>query len=265
MSFRSSLARHLPSWLNEGDKEEPGIAFRLLWTFALVVDAAADTALQGVLASVGRGTPTALPHMAEERGIIRAQGESDDDYGARLRAWVARWKTAGSALALARSIHEYCANHPRVRIVTRGSFFVTLEPDGTTSARFSVVEWDWDSATNPDRANDWADIWVIVYPTQWAHADGWGEPGDVWGGDAGFGHEVPRVDVDAIVGELRKWKSAHTCIRAVVWTDDEDMFDPDVPASLPDGAWGTWGVMDGDDYVPSSRDLFHCRYWEPVA
>ena len=265
MSLRDILARNLPSWLNEGDTEIPGVSFRMLWTFALVADAAVDTALQGIVAATGNGTPTALPHIAEERGIIRGQGESDADYVARLRTWVARWKAAGSALAIARSIHEYCANHPRIRIVTRHSFWVTLEADGSTSNQFGVVPWNWDGVSHPERANDWADIWIIVYPTQWDSAIDWGTSGDVWGGSEGFGHDVPRVDADALVGELRKWKSAHTCIRAVVWTDDPDMFDPDDPFSLPDGTWGTWGMMSGTDYVPSGRDLTHCRYWELVA
>ena len=123
--------------------------------------------------------------------------------------------------------------------------------DGTTSTY--EAPWDWDSVSNPERANYDSDLWVIVTspsPGQWAHDSAWGDRS--WG-DApmGFGHDCLREEVDAVKGLLSQWKGNHNRIRAVIWADDD---------VTPDGTWGQWGTR-GASRVPARQSTF--RYWEP--
>src|SRR6185436_7354081 len=122
---------------------------------------------------------------------------------------------AGSQEAVAIAIHEYLADHPRVRVVNRAGRMVTCAADGSITVE--DVSWDWDSVTNPENATHWWDQWVVVYPTQWSRDGLWGDPG-VWGGDLGFGHDVPRADVDAVLALFRQYKAEQTYIRTVIWS-----------------------------------------------
>ncbi|AKV03199.1 hypothetical protein AKJ09_09862 [Labilithrix luteola] len=251
MNLRDYLSEYVPSWLADDGPESPSYGFRFLWSVALLVDAAVDVAMQGQLAAVTRGTPTALPLIADERGIRRGQEESEESWAERLRGWIARWKDAGSDRAVARGVHEYLKDHPRVRVISRSGLFVTMNADGSITTKQS--SWDWDSVSYPERASwDW-ESWVVIYTDQFPHCPAWGEDGDVWGGDEGFGQDVPRVVVDDIFADIAQWKSAHQRVRTVIVTTDPTRFDPDNPASLPDGTWGHW---------IGNRDLETCRYWE---
>jgi hypothetical protein len=134
---------------------------------------------------------------------------------------------------------------------------VTVETDGTITQ--DEITWDWDSVSNPERSGFWSEMWVIIYPTPFAIAGNWGI--GTWG-DAplGFGHDVDRQSVDAVKGILAQWKSAHSMVRAVIWTSNATLFNPADPPSLPNGNWGMWSDGTGQ---PSDRRLTDCRYWEP--
>jgi hypothetical protein len=221
----------------------------------------------------GAGTPTALPSIGRSRGIIRGQGETDASYASRLRGWLDRWRLAGSAEGIARALHEYLGNHPRVRVIQRSrddvgllswdTLWVTVGEDGTITRE--IAPWNWDGTSHPERNPAfWSDLWIVIYPTQWAHAPTWGAVGDTWGDDGyGLGHDVSREEYDAVLGQIAQWKAAHTRVRAVVWTSDGSLFDPDVPSSGPDGTWGAWGGTGSGPRTASGREMTSCRYWEP--
>lgn len=224
-------------------------------------DALMDVLIQGIRASwPGVGTPTALALTGRSRGIIRGQADTNDQYATKLTQWLDRWRLAGTAETLAIALHEYLGDSPRVRVVNRAGRWLTVDTDGTITR--DTAAWDWDSVSNPERSGYWSEIWVIIYPTQWAIAGNWGDGTD-WGDSKdGFGHDVTQQEVDAVTGLLAQWKSAHTKVRTVIWTSDGTLFDPATPASLPDGTWGQWGNTDSGTRI-SSRNTTTCRYWEP--
>lgn len=266
--FRDAVRRFVPPWLSDRhfSASKRDVAFRYLWSMVAPLDAAMETLVQGLQAPwPGVGTPTAFPLISRTRGIIRGQDESDEDYAVRLRAWLDTWRDAGSAETLARQIRSYLRNHPRVRIVNRAGVWFTVNEDGSEE-RHSAA-WNWDGTSNPERSGYWSEIWIIVYPTQWdtdpPFLDTAGAP--TWGSDTlGIGHDVTREEYDAVLGLIAQWKAAHTKVRAVIWTSDAALFDPEVPASLPDGTWGQWGNGSGSgSRVLGGRNVTTCRYWEP--
>jgi hypothetical protein len=259
-AVREQLRDYVPWWLQDR-KYSSGkvVGFTFLWVLAAVLDAMAEWLLQSLRAAwPGKGTPTALPYIGRSRGILRGQADTDDAYAARLRMWLDKWRDAGTQRQLAIELHEYLGNAPRVRIVNRAGHMVTVAADGTITE--ATCAWDWDSVTNPERATWWSELWVIVYPTQWATTGTYGDGRD-WGPDParGFGHAVTREEVDAVKAILGAWKAAHSKVRAVIWTSDAALFNPAAPATLPNGRWGQWSIAG----APSDRNVSTCRYWEP--
>lgn len=259
--FRDVFASFIPPWLSD----RPGFhaSYQYLWSMIAPLDAAAELLVQGLQATwPGIGTPTALPLIERMRGIVRGVGESDADYVARVSTWLDLWRAAGSAEAIAHAIQAYLPGHPQIRIVTRSGFWVTLHTDGTITTQQGT--WNWDGVSNPERAGFWSEIWVIVYPDAWSETGTFLNTGNTWGSDVlGIGHDVDRTQNDAILGMIAQWKSAHTYCRAVIWTTDATLFDPNTPASLPNGTWGQWSSPGTGPRVASGRNTTTCRYWEP--
>lgn len=257
MSLRDSLRRYVPAWISDRYSDKVAVGFGLLWTMARVVDVTVAQVLEGAYAASGKNL-TALKYVGDARGIVRGRLDTDESYRQKMSTWVDRWRTAGSALRLATEIAEYIGD-ARVRIVTRGGQWVTVDPDGTVTRHEAA--WDWDSVSHPERAGFWSEMFVIVY-SPWPL-----RPGTLGGiEDDGFalGHMVPRESVDVVKQLIDRWKAAHTMIRAVIWTTDSTAFDPEAPGSLmPDGTWGAWSFNDGGSQVRSGRDWTSCRYWEP--
>ncbi len=267
LRFRDTLSRYVVPWLSERPGRLLGrtVGYRYLRTMTSQLDAIADVALDALQAPwPGRGTPTALPSIGRSRGMIRGQGESDGDYAARMIPWLDRARQYGSMLAVGRAVHEYLANRPRVRVYNRAGFCTEIAQTTGAVTKYEAgsTSWDWDSVSNPERSGFWWDLWICVYPTQWADSGLWGD-GRFWGArDSGIGHVVSRVEVDALKSEIEQYKSAHSHVRAVIWTSDETLFDPTSPATQPDGTWGQWSLPGSDPRVPGGRNTTSCRYWE---
>lgn len=267
--LRDTLRRLVPWWLS--DRSPPGVdpgpsntnvGFRFIWSMVAPLDNAVEQIVQGIQAAwPGVGTPTALPYIGRTRGIVRGMTETDDHYAERLRGWLEA-HAAQRTVGLATQLHEYIDGNPRVRIVTRRGDWVTVDTDGTVS--FATQAWDWDSVSNPERSGDWSDLWIIIYPTTWAARAG--TLGGLTGDDGyGIGQMVPHANADTVRQIIAEWKGAHSRIRCVVWTTLSTQFDPATPASLPNGKWGQWSNEEAGSgsRVASSRDLTHCRFWEP--
>ncbi len=129
--------------------------------------------------------------------------------------------------------------------------------------RAGTTAWDWDSVSHPQRADHWWDLWVCVYPLQWSFSPVLGS-GRKLGAvpNLGVGCTATREEHDALVGLLRQHKSAHSHVRAAIFTTDETLFDPTNPASQPDGEWGSWGTVGGGSRIASHRNTSTCRYLE---
>lgn len=255
--LRERMAEYVPSWLADHDPVGKSYGWRFLTALARFVDAGISAALGASLGAVGKGTPTALKYVGHARGIVRGRFDTDESYAAKFPTWIDRWREAGSQRRLAIELAEYLGD-ARVRVVNRAGHWVTVEADGSITE--TDAEWDWDSVSHPDRVAFWSDLWVVVYPA-WAH-----RPGTLGtlGVDAyALGHLAPRAEIDAVKLGIRRFKAAHSCVRAVIWTSNTSLFDPTNPSSCPNGRWGAWGIYDGSSYVPSDRDLVNCRFWEP--
>lgn len=267
MTIRDLFGRWVPSWLadnaTDDDPSTGSNGYRVLYTCVRFVDSAIAIMMQGSVAAVGRGTPTALPYVGDERGVVRGRFDTDDAYRAKLPTWLDRWREAGQGRRLVREVWEYLGN-ARVRLVTRSGHWITLETNGTMTE--TDAAWDWDSVSHPERnvpgAPWWSDEWLIIYPTYPVRP---GTLGGMTGDDGlGLGHLCPRVEVDQVKLIVNRYKACHSCVRAVIWTSSSTRFDPATPTSKPNGTWGAWGILDGSNhYVPSGRDLTECRYWEP--
>jgi len=260
--LRDQLRDFLPWWLSDRHYSNgKTVAFRYLWTMVAVLDTYVEVAASGLQAAwPGRGTPTALPYIGRTRGILRGLADTDDEYAAKLRMWLEKWARAGSQEQLAIELHEYLANHPRVRIVNRAGHWVTVNEDG--SIETAQATFDWDSISNPERAGFWSEMWIIIYPQGYANRSG--TLGDLTGDDGyGLGLMIPQQHTDAVKTLLSTWKSEHSKVRAVIWTSDGAIFDPTSTTSLPDGQWGMWSMNVGGHQVLSHRNTATCRYLEP--
>lgn len=271
-NLRDFIENSVPSWLSEGDPDNPGFGYRLLWILVLFVDAAIEIVSSGFAAARGRGTSVDVDFVGYgARGLIRNQDEDDEEYARRLGRWIDRAKENGSATRLLLAIHDYLRSHPRVRIFRRDGYCITVEPD-----RSIVIDeetaWDWDSESNPER-NDpdnpyWSDLFIVVYTTsgtseQWSFRPG--TFAEMPGGDDGFafGHMATWKERDELKSLILTCKSAHSCIRCLIWCSDNAKFNPADDASMPNGRWGEWGIASGSSFGPSDRDTTTCRFWEP--
>lgn len=264
LRLRDAISRlPVPWWLSDRRFSGKTVGYRLLWGLISVLDVLLEGLLQGMRAAwPGAGSPAALPYIGRSRGVIRGVADTHAEYAAKLRRWRDRWAIAGSMEWLAREFQDFLGDHPRIRIVSRSGKWLTLEEDGTITR--DGAAWDWDSVSNPERnqpdAPCWSDVWVIVYTSEWIPRQG--ALGDVTNDGFCLGHLATPAWAAELKGVISEG-APHTCVRAVIWTTDEDLFDPDEPSSLPDGTWGTWSLNVGGSRVKSGRDLTSCRYWEP--
>lgn len=261
LRLRDAFKLVLPWWLSDRLESGKTVGYRYLWSVVSTLDGLLEGQLQALQAPwPGQGTPTALPFIGRGRGILRGQNDTDDEYAAKLRGWLDRWLAAGSQLAIAREIHDYLSDHQRVRVINRAGHWVTMNADGSVVT--ADATWDWDSISNPERSGFWSELWVIVYTSQFPDAGTWGD-GRTWGGrDSGLGHVVHRVDHDAVRNLIGTWKSAHSKVRAVIWTTDDALFDPTDVGTCPDGTWGQWSTGGSGSRIASNRVKTTCRYWE---
>jgi len=265
MTLRESLKEYLPSWLNDQQPAGPSWGWRVLSTLARYVDTTTTNVMSAALSSVGKGTPSSLKYLGWARGIVRGRYDTDQQYAAKLRTWIDRNKEAGSQLRLAKELWEYLGGVSFVRIVNRTGQWVEIDTDGTIFETFESSGWDWDSISHPIRSDPsapwWSDMWIIIapdYPLRPLTL------GDLTGDDGfGLGHLCPRHEVDAVKEIINRFKAAHSCVRAVLWTTNPDNYRPGSLGIMPDGTWGAWGMYSSGHYVASGRDLTETRYWEP--
>lgn len=261
LRFRDVIRSFVTPWLSDRGQsvQTATVGFRYIWAMVAPLDAAADVLLQGIRAAwPGAGTPTALSLIGRSRGIVRGVGESDASYAARQIPWLDRHRIAGSQEAVALSLHEFLEGRPRVRVINRAGHRVTVDLDGTMTR--DVIAWDWDSVSHPERATHWWDQWIIIDPCPWPIDGVWGAD-ELWGGGLGFGHDATREDADTVLAIIRQFKAEQTFVRAIIWSYDATLFDPDAPSTMPDGTWGAWSLRSGGAVVPSGRNP-DCRYWE---
>lgn len=271
--WRVSLQRVIPIWQQQRPKAVVG--YRWLWSLITPLDISLENSLQAIN-DWGPGSPdasaTALPLIAQSRGLIQGEAETADHFGARLRGWRATGKQTGKTEILAQQIQQYLGNNPLVRVIQRlystsgatQALYVTANTNGTTSV--ATAAWDWDSISGGEDSTQnftgtqargfWSDTWIVVYPGEWSIA-GLITPLT--------GQHVPAVAKDAILRLVAQYKGVHTFVRAIIYSYNALLFDPATPghAGNPDGTWGRWAKDDGSGNQIPARNVVDARYWIP--
>lgn len=262
--FVDAVAGVVPPWLSfrpAGPKTpERSVGYRLLYAMAGTIDLMMEIAVEGLRARYpGVGTPTALPLIQRDRGIVRGLQESDESAAGRLVGWLDSWRVAGNphnTLAQLAPLFRPSAA-PLMRIVTNAGVWYTLYPDGTVEQQ-ALGNWNWDG-----KPELWARLWVIVYCDDagypWVAEDVWGV--GEWGesGDVGtWGSTATRPEVETILMTIQTWKGGHSLYPYTIIALDPDSFSPASPE--PDGMWGkSYKIVDG---VAVKSRLESARYWD---
>jgi hypothetical protein len=268
-NLRDIIGNLLPSWLAEGDPENSGYGYRVIYGLSLIADGFVEVVASAALTAVGRGLPIDNDLVAQARGLIRHQDETEDDFARRLGTWIDRAKENGNSTRLALAIHDYLRSHPRIRIFRRDGWCITVNTDRSVTVN-GATAWDWDSVSHPSR-NDpaapwWSDLFLVVYTTSGTSTQ-WSPRGGMLGGMTGddgyaLGQLSDKKERDDIQGLRALCKAAHTCLRAIIWCSDTAKFNPASAPTMPDGTWGAWSITSGGHQIPSGRDLATCRFWE---
>lgn len=208
----------------------------------------------------GLGTPTALPLIGQSRGLLQGIGESNDAYALYLRSWLQQWEKAGTLQELLLQVQHYCGGNVRVKGFTRSGKLVDLAANGTIT-KTTGVAWDWDSISNPEKAQHWSEMWIVIYTPPFTEA-----PTGTRDSSLGMGIIMPRVHLDALKSILLDWKAARSRVNTVIFAYDSTLFDPSTPATMPDGNFGRWSKKDPANPGARVRSRFTgARYWEPQA
>ena len=253
MQVRDLVKSIVPWWL-------PDVGYRVLYGIGVMVDLCVEWATQGIQARMpGKGTPTALPSIGEDRRIIRGIDDTDAQYGARLIEFRERWKRAGSIDAVARIVHEYLPGRPQVRVVTRFGKWCNVSTSGVVTLSTNVAElFDWDSMSHPEKRYAWSDMWIIVYPVGTFTAGNWGTgDGQLWGSNSlAFGMTAQVEHMRTLRTLIDEWKAAHSKVVAVIFASNLTQFDPDLIGSMmPDGWWGNYSKRVGGNSVAARPDV----------
>lgn len=262
--FRDMFQRYTPAWLRDRSRSVVGLSagYRFLYSMIEALDDQAQVMLEGLQASwPGVGTPSALPLIGKSRGIVRGVSETDESYGARLQTWLDSWAGAGGAESIALQLHGYIAGGPKVRVISRLGRCVTCDTSGAVTRQL-VPQSFWDYVSHPERFNRWWDEWIIIYPDQWSHSPDTIGTGTI-GGDLGWGHDVTRAENDAIRAIVDTWKAAHSHVVAIIWCNDNSLFDPANPGTTwLDGTCGGWSGRGSGARHASARNNSNLRIWE---
>lgn len=263
------IGSFIPAWM----ANRPGFQTfaKLLFVHALMCDQAIQVALEGVRAGFpGYDERTDnLGLIGASRGLIQGETETADHFIARLQNWLTTAKDMGGDVGMALQLWNYIAGNPPLRVISRNGLFTSVDADGNVTQTQTSGVWNWDSVCSPERANDWWDYWVVIYPTQGYVVDTgvWGDSGEASlppvsnpvDYDIGIGHTCTRAEVGAITTILRQWKGQHVNLKCVIWSYGTDYYAPTGPVSgSPDGTWGLWLNRSTNTPTRNTTD----RFWD---
>jgi hypothetical protein len=270
LQFRSTLASYLPPWLTARLASGKLRAFKFLYTIAMLADAGAEVAVQGVQARFpGLGPTNALPYIGRDRQMRRGFFETAASYAARLPGWLDYHRGRGNAFTIMQQVRAYVAPFvPLMRIVNQSGTWYTINPDGSTETHqtWPASNWIWDgNAALPTR------IWPIIYSDSspiWAPGPNIGAV-NLWNGAIGspgftIGSTATPEQVQTIQTILAETKSAGDAAPNIIISFDEHDFPPTAAPFDPNMPNGTWGE-DWDPAHLTTTRFSAARYWQGVA
>jgi hypothetical protein len=208
-TFRDTLRRILPPWLQHGNAE------LIMFAIGVHIDAIADATVAGAQLRFPGFNGTALPLLGRERRIARGRKESNATYAARLTRWLTDHQRRGGPYAMLAQLHAYYApdNFPIELIYTSGRRF-SMDVAG------NVVRDDPDTSLpldawgiDPYPPEKWAQWFLVLHWPSAIKAEGtwdddpapWDDPTTVW--DLNI-TPADMVDIRLVPTE---WNAAH-CI-----------------------------------------------------
>lgn len=275
-SMRAVLRSLMPWYARQGSA----------WRVLEPLGRAMDKTVQAALDAVWMRCPTVCPEdalsiLGRDRRLPRAPGEPPAAYRRRLLLWLDYWSHAGLPLGLLYAVQSYLyPGYPRVRMVTRGGWWYTLDegasarqtpyeamtlpcaaPAGfaTSPYRYAPaleaaeraafwthvadpVNWDFDSLSNPERVNSWWDFWLIIHPSSYEiQAPYDGPPGLVYDSNTCWGLKVPQGTIDTLRTLIRMFKRAGSECRNILFAPTLDDFDPYAAVNAAGMPDGWWG------------------------
>lgn len=283
--WRSSLAAFIPYW-----QSWRGAELRVGWTFLQAMATPVDIERELLFQSANdaapgspNSAPDALPLIANSRGLIQGEEESDPHFAQRCLNFRTTglvdapagdpqtWSERGRSERLAQQLQEFISGRPTVRVIERvysvapavpQAWYVTANPDGTTAR--VLANWDWDSVlgwtddretwTGDQCRKFWSDFWVVIDLS----------PYSLTGSVTPLtGMRIPLSSRDAIRRIVGDWHGAYTFCRSVIYSYNAALFDPATPshAGNPDGTWGNQAKFDsGSGLWLPARNITDARY-----
>lgn len=201
LTFRDSIRQGSPTWLQGRFGE------RLLYSWGLVTDGLMDILTLAVRARFPLGgaldVSGALEILGRDRRLARGDGESAEDYAARLPDWLTTHATRGGPYALLEQLRiKYKANPFPIALVYLGSGKRYLLPtDGSPITT--------DTVTIP-ATSQWC-RWMLVYqlPGVIPRDGTWGSPG-VWDDGGVWDLEMSHSEIDDLLRIPSDWNAAHS-------------------------------------------------------
>lgn len=292
--WRTSLASFIPYWQSWRTKSDPVFTqLRVGWTWlqsmALPVDIEREYMLQSVndwAPGSPNAAPDALALIANSRGLIQGEAETAAHFAARCLNWRTHglvtppdgnpqtWSERGKSERLAQQLQQFIAGTPTVRVIERvysvspatpQAWYITANPDGTTTR--TLANWDWDSVlgwtddretwTGAQCRTFWSDFWIVISLS----------PYSLTGSITPLtGMHIPLSSRDSILRIVSDWKGAYTYCRCIIFNYNAALFDPANPghAGNPDGTWGNEAKFDsGSGLWLPSRNIVDARYHDP--
>ena len=258
-TFQRAVTGALVAFLQDANVQ------RLLQSFGLVEDDAAESLAQGVrLSQPLRGDPSALPYLAHDRGIHLYTSEPEASRRYRLSRW---WQTrrqfgthAGELRYLLPAFYGWSASLlPRMRMIHVRpdglATWHTLDPQGASKSAITTHEtapytwthhagnWDWDGITTA-----WSRVYLIIYMDQlgFPPQPNW-DDGQPWDGGSLWDGSLSDAQIGELVAAFSECHSAHSTLWAIILASDPTSFqptssivvDPAGWSNLPDGKWYT--------------------------
>jgi hypothetical protein len=274
-SLRAALASIVPTWL----ANVPG--FRMLYAFAYCVallgDCLREIAWQGKSAMFpGLGTTSALPLIAQSRGLIQGPAEPDDVFAARCVRFRDIHAQDGSPEGLATEVQAYFVGfgslgagvYPVVRFVDRQGNTTTCNADLTVTKGTATWHWDdvagWVDGTGfhaPAEVMTYVgDAWILVQDP-FAHFTSFTDPAWLAAWNSGDGTIDGANGTQAMVQDLTtivaRGKAAGTYVRGIFFVSNPTTFAPagnignastnlnGAQTQTRDNASGYWDMMGG--------------------
>ncbi len=276
-----------PGWAQDGQLE------RYLFAIGDSIDAILEKVLEGQLMHIPTtADPTGLPYIGQDSLIAQGGGESVQSYRDTLQQRYDLWRMAGLPWAVLRqTLRPLLPLRPAIKQIsnsydpsafpwsmksTTWKTYAAGDTPETTQPATTLDEpgdFDWDSVQTCPGSWNWKRFWIVI---ESVGANAWCNPrSDTW-------DDLGRISWDTLAGcwdidadpellstiwdKIELWKRACECV-ALIISFDASHFDPSQPSGggiNPDGTYGRWSVMSGNQQIAGRTSIANAVYGHRV-